>query len=129
MRLVIIESPFRADTIERQNTNITYALLAVRDSILRGESPHASHLLYPGALNDTNPGERDLGIRCGYAWWRAASTVCFYTDLGWSEGMLKAKRRAKTMSIKIEERSICGSGSAINGDGTTDSSKTPSQTD
>lgn len=102
MRLVILESPYRGET-ER---NLQYAIACVRDSICRGESPYASHLIIPGALNDDDPTERDIGIRCGYAWWRAASAVCFYTDFGWSEGMLKALKRAKTMSIKVEERSI-----------------------
>lgn len=102
MRLVILESPYRGN-IER---NIAYGLLCVRDSILRGESPYASHLIIPGALDDEDSGERDLGIRCGYAWWRAASLVAFYTDIGWSDGMLKAYKRVKTTGIKWEERSI-----------------------
>jgi hypothetical protein len=43
---------------------------AVRDRILRGESPIASHLLYtqPGFLKDDVPEERHLGIEAGLAW-------------------------------------------------------------
>lgn len=102
MRLVIIESPFRGDI----DQNLLYAFACVRDSIIRGESPYASHLMLPGALNDSDPGERALGISCGYAWWRAASLIAFYTDLGWSEGMLEAFKKARTSPIKWEERSI-----------------------
>lgn len=102
MKLVIIESPFQGN-IDR---NINYAFACVRDSVLRGESPYASHLMLPGALNEEDINERSLGIQCGYAWWRAASTIAFYTDLGWSQGMLLAYSRARTQNITIEERSI-----------------------
>lgn len=56
MRLVIIESPFAGD-VEK---NTRYARACVRDSLLRGEAPIASHLLYTqgGILNDDVPAER-----------------------------------------------------------------------
>ncbi len=100
MRLVILESPF-AEDIPR---NLVYARLAVRDCIHRGESPYASHLMIPGALDDNSPEERDLGIRCGYAWWKAATKVVFYCDYGWSSGMHRAMHRVKTMHMPFEER-------------------------
>lgn len=106
MRLVIIESPFRSRTAAEQERNILYLDACIRDSILRGESPYASHKIIPGALNDADEEERNLGIRCGYEWWRAASLVAFYTDLGWSEGMLTANRRVRVCNIKWEERSV-----------------------
>ena len=102
MRRVIIESPFAGD-IPR---NLAYARRAIRDSILRGESPYASHLIIPGALSDHIASERNLGIRCGYAWWGAASLIAFYTDLGWSRGMNAALVRAISLDIKWEERSL-----------------------
>lgn len=70
MRLVIIESPFAGD-VEK---NIRYARACVRDSLLRGESPIASHLLYTqeGILNDDVPAERQHGIDAGLAWRRRA---------------------------------------------------------
>jgi len=99
---VIIESPFSGNLEE----NVLYLLACVRDSVCRGESPYASHLMLPGALNDGDIGERELGIKCGYAWWRAASLIAFYTDLGWSSGMIRAFTRARTHGIKLEERSL-----------------------
>ena len=41
-----------------------YARACVRDSLLRGEAPIASHLLYtqPGVLRDNVAGEREQGI-------------------------------------------------------------------
>lgn len=106
MKLVIIESPFRAPTESLFERNLLYLDMCIRDSIIRGEAPFASHKLYPGALQDADPGERDLGIRCGYEWWRAASLVAFYLDLGASEGMMLAQKRARTMNIKTENRRI-----------------------
>ena len=53
MERVIIESPFAGDV----DRNLRYARAAMRDCLLRGESPYASHLLYtqPGVLNDDIP--------------------------------------------------------------------------
>ena len=61
MRRVILESPY-AGSVEE---NVAYARAAVRDSLLRGESPIASHLLYtqPGILRDDVPDERRAGDR------------------------------------------------------------------
>jgi hypothetical protein len=106
MRLVIIESPFRAETAKLATRNMTYLNQCIADSLRRGESPYASHRMIPGALNDLIPEERDLGIRAGYAWWKVASKVVFYLDLGWSEGMKRALQRAKTMEMPWEERRI-----------------------
>jgi hypothetical protein len=106
MRLVIIESPFRAETAKLATRNMTYLNQCIADSLRRGESPYASHRMIPGALDDNVPAERDLGIRAGYAWWKAAHKVVFYEDLGWSEGMHKAYQRAKTMQLLVEKRKI-----------------------
>lgn len=100
MRLVIIESPYAGD-IER---NLAYAKLCIRDAISRNESPYASHVLIPGALDDNDPAQRDRGIRAGYAWWQTADLIAFYMDLGMSPGMHKALQRAKTMHKKVERR-------------------------
>ena len=42
MRRVIVESPYAGD-VER---NIAYVRAAMRDCLMRGEAPLASHLLY-----------------------------------------------------------------------------------
>jgi hypothetical protein len=57
MKLVILESPFAGD-VER---NTLYARHALKDSLMRGEAPIASHLLYPQVLDDLIPSERQLG--------------------------------------------------------------------
>lgn len=67
--------------------------------------------MYPGALSEAT--EREKGIRAGFAWWKAAAKVVFYTDLGWSPGMHKAKQRANTMKMRIEERRLDKVGQGI----------------
>lgn len=110
MRLVIVESPYAGDT-ER---NVRYARAAVRDSLLRGESPFASHLLHtqPGILNDQTPEERKLGISAGLAWGRVADATVVYQDLGISPGMEQGIGRAQFEGRRVEYRSIDGWGRA-----------------
>ena len=93
MRLVIIESPYAGDV----EANIAYARRCVKDSLDRGEAPIASHLLYtqPGILDDSKPEERRRGIDAGLAWGKVAAGRVFYTDRGWSTGMLAALDYAK----------------------------------
>jgi hypothetical protein len=106
MRLirVILESPYAGD-IER---NLVYARMCVRDSLLRGEAPIASHLLYTqeGILNDDIPEQRQLGIDAGLTWKDVAEKHVFYVDYGYSKGMECARQYASQNNIPIEERYI-----------------------
>lgn len=86
-RQVQLESPFGAPTREGIITNVAYALLAMRDSLYRGESPFASHLLYTQMLDDTDPTERKMGIDQGLVIADNADLTAVYTDLGISRGM------------------------------------------
>lgn len=105
-RRVVIESPYAGD-VER---NTRYARAAMRDSLLRGEAPFASHLLYTqqGVLNDDVPEEREHGIEAGLAWVKGADLTAVYTDLGISEGMQRGIQRARTEDRGIEFRSLPG---------------------
>lgn len=87
MKLVIIESPFAADTKERAELHLRYARAALRDSLDRGEAPFASHLLYTQVLDDNDPSERAAGIEAGLTWGAYANTVAVYEDIGISPGM------------------------------------------
>lgn len=82
-RRVVIESPYKGDI----KLNEGYARLAMLDSVMRGEAPFASHLLYTQILDDTIEEERNLGIELGFAWLQSANLVAFYIDLGMSPGM------------------------------------------
>lgn len=96
--LTVLESPYRGWGATREEIahnvelNLTYARLCLRDSIQRGESPIASHLLYtqPHVLDDSKPEERKLGLMCGLLWIPACDYGIFYTDRGWSSGMLES---------------------------------------
>lgn len=108
MKLVIVESPFATTEPELLGRNIKYARQCVRDSVLRGEAPIASHLLYtqPGILDDTIPEERQLGIECGLAWRKVAEATIVYTDFGISRGMQYGIDDAKKHNRPIEYRTL-----------------------
>lgn len=113
MRRVVIESPYAGSGLWplstfRRWSNIRYARRCVRDSILRGESPLASHLLYtqPGILRDRDPEERRIGIEAGLAWAAVADAHIFYIDHGFSPGMKKAYEYLSTRGGWMETRRI-----------------------
>lgn len=84
--LVVIESPYAGD-VER---NRKYLQRCIKDSLDRGEFPFASHQMYTDALDDTNPEDREKGIRGGFEWGSCANEVIFFVDYGMSPGMHKA---------------------------------------
>lgn len=123
MRLVIVESPFagRAPRWARffpplaaaiaavdRWLNVRYARAALRDCLLRGEAPIASHLLYtqPGVLRDQVPAERQHGIAAGLAWGVRADATVAYVDRGLSRGMWHGIERARLDGRCVVERSL-----------------------
>lgn len=100
--IVVIESPYAGDIVR----NVAFARAAMEDSLKRGETPFASHLLYtqPGILDDGNAEERALGIDAGWAMMRVANLLAVYTNLGVSEGMQAGIRRAEQLGLRVEER-------------------------
>lgn len=101
-KLVILESPYAGDPVR----NVNYARACMRDCLLRGEAPMASHLLYTqiGVLDDADPKERATGIEAGLAWGRMATLTVVYKDYGISEGMRTGIRRAQREGRPIEYR-------------------------
>ena len=104
MRRVILESPY-AGNVE---ANLEYARRCVRDFVLRGEAPIASHLLFTQEkiLDDRIPQERKLGIECGLAWVPYADVMVLYCDLGMSHGMMGAMAYAQRHGLPTELRCI-----------------------
>jgi hypothetical protein len=104
MRLVIIESPYAGDI----KANTEYARRCVRDSLERGESPIASHLLYtqPGILNEDIPAERLWGFDAGLAWLRVADASVVYVDRGISSGMRCGIAAAQDAGVTVEYRRL-----------------------
>lgn len=105
-RLVIIESPYAGDV----EGNVLYARACVRHSLLCGEAPIASHLLYTqaGILDDNIPAERALGIEAGLAWREVAHASVVYLDLGISSGMKYGIDDADKHGRTIEYRRLGG---------------------
>lgn len=105
-RLVLLESPYAGD-VER---NLIYAREAMRDALLRGEYPYASHLLYTqaGILDDRKHEERALGIEAGLAWGAHAARSVVYTDLGISDGMRIGIDRARAQGREVVTRQLKG---------------------
>jgi hypothetical protein len=110
--LVVIESPFAGDSFKEVERNISYARSAMRDSLLQGEAPFASHLLYtqPGVLDDTITDERTRGIKAGLLWGYHAKRVAVYTDLGISKGMRLGIEHAQRNGTEVVFRSLSGWG-------------------
>jgi hypothetical protein len=114
MKRVVIESPFAGD-VER---NVSYARAAMRDCLLRGETPYASHLLYTqvGVLDDNIPEERELGIKAGFEWRQAAEKTVVYTDYGISRGMSYGIDDAEKRGCLVEYRTLlCSCPSSFGG--------------
>jgi len=101
-KLVIIESPLSGDF----SRNIRYARLCCLDSLRRGEAPYASHLLYTQMLDDTDPGDRRLGMEAGFAWGEVGELRVFYTDLGMSGGMKEGEAKAQAAGQATERREL-----------------------
>lgn len=108
MRLVIIESPYAEKDGVSVDEHVAYARRAMVDSLMRGEAPIASHLLYtqPGILDDAITAERQRGIEAGLAWARRADAAAFYVDYGWSVGMSAAMARHGVVGVPVEHRYI-----------------------
>jgi hypothetical protein len=114
MRRVVLESPYAGNSRWRviaffqRSQNLRYARAAVRDSLLRGESPIASHLLYtqPGILRDGIVSERQQGIDAGLAWRDVAEASVVYTDRGISKGMTFGIEAAEAAGIAVEYRTL-----------------------
>jgi hypothetical protein len=105
---VIIESPFAGVDAEERAANIDYARLSMRDSLMRGEAPYASHLLYtqPGVLDDDVPAEREHGIKAGFAFRAMCDKTVVYTDRGISSGMRWGIDHAAKLGHAIEYRTL-----------------------
>ncbi len=105
---VLVESPFKGKDWSETKRNILYARLCVRDSVLRGEAPFASHLFYTqtGILDDKIEEERMKGINAGLSWGTQANLTAVYTDYGISKGMDYGINAAKEADREVDFRTI-----------------------
>ena len=107
MKRVIIESPYAASKEHTCLLHCDYADMALRDSLIRGEAPLASHMLYAasGVLKDEGS-DRRKGMEAGWAWTPYADAVVVYTDFGVSPGMAEGIEVARKHGIPIEVRKL-----------------------
>ena len=102
--LVIIESPYMGNV----KSNVAYAQKCMSDSLLRGESPFASHLLYTQVLDDNVPELRGMGMSRAFAWYRHADLMAVYIDKGISNGMKMGMEVAEKLGIEMVYRTLNG---------------------
>jgi len=108
MKRVVIESPLNGPSRTHVEVHKLYARDCMRDSLMRGEAPFASHLLYDqvGLLDDLIPEERELGIIAGFTWGEKAELVAVYTDRGISAGMKRGIELAQSRGIEVVYRQL-----------------------
>lgn len=111
MRRVIIESPYASTTEQDIRNNIAYARACMKDSLSRGESPIAMHLLHTqdGICDDQIPEQRTRSLLVGFEWTKVADAVVVYTDFGISIGMQHGIESGKSAGVVIEYRTLEGS--------------------
>lgn len=105
-KLVSVESPYRAESLEGLVKNLEYASSCIKHSIMQGEAPFASHTFYTTYLDDSSPPQRALGMRLGDSWRLKCDLLAFYTDLGMSPGMVHALELARYHNIPVEFRTL-----------------------
>lgn len=94
--LVYIASPYAGDVLG----NIEFAKAACRYAMECGQTPVAVHLLYPQFLRDSDPAEREAGLRMG----REVLAVCkalWVCGDRVSEGMAREIAEAKRLGIPV----------------------------
>jgi hypothetical protein len=106
MRRVTLETPYRGKNSDELARNIAYAKACVLDCFEHDEAAFASHLHYPGILDDNIPTERQLGIEAGLLWGEAAEATVCYIDFGISPGMELGIEDAKKHNRPIEYRTL-----------------------
>lgn len=111
--LTIVESPFHSEDNNLRLRNLHYAKASLLDSLSRGESPIAFHLLYPLVLNEYNPDDRVRGLIISHQWISSADQVVFYLDYGMTSGMVRARKVALEHKVSITERRILHADEAI----------------
>ncbi len=82
--VVYISSRYAGDIKANTLAAKRYARFAMENNAV----PVAPHLMYPQFLNDDNPAERDLGMFFAKVLMGRCDEVWFFSDSGYSSGML-----------------------------------------
>jgi hypothetical protein len=108
MKTAVVESPYAANTetgatVEDHEAYLDECLLWCMKNDL---SPYASHAIIPRVYNDLIPEERKAGIGAGYFFQDIVDEIIFFTDMGWSSGMRRAKERCLEKGLNYREVTI-----------------------
>lgn len=114
MELVQIESPYASQHDLVVEFHEWYLAACLRDSLMRGEAPFASHGLYTrrGVLKDRDKDERRMGIEAGFAFRSVTTVTAVYMDLGMTTGMVAGIEDAAKAGRRVEERRLGGNWAA-----------------
>ena len=102
MKLVMIESPYRNGL---RNKNLRYLAWCEYHSASLGEAPISSHGNCTAYWPETNE-YRTLGFQWRDTVRKMCELVCYYVDLGMSEGAVLAEERDKSENVKSERRNL-----------------------
>ena len=108
--LIFICSPFAGDTERNINRARGYCRFAVSEGFM----PLAPHLLLPQFLDDDDPEQRALGMRCGLELLRICSEAWIFGDhisRGMEQEIAEARRLGlpiRTFNHRCEEVESCG---------------------
>lgn len=107
-RFVDVETPYMGRNEGEVRRNLLYARACVRNCLMQGEIPFASHLFFtqPGILDDNVPSERETGINAGKILIESLPDIvtAVYQDLGISKGMQYGIDRAIANGRTVEYR-------------------------
>lgn len=95
-RKVYVVSRYAGDV----DANVEAAVAYCRQAINEGYMPVASHLMYPGILNDSDKDERELGMMFGLALLAMCDEVWVFGAI--SEGMAREIEEAKRLKKRIK---------------------------
>lgn len=107
MRRVFVCSPLRARAGRTLEENRQLAIELCRRAMIVGVAPFAPHVFYPLFLDDTEPEDRDKGMRAARRWLTAADEVWVFGRLGISEGMAAEIALAGDLGIKVVMDPTC----------------------
>lgn len=104
--IVFIESPYSSKNGRTVEENLEYARACMLDSLNRGEIPVVSHLMWTQVWDDTDPEIRETALMLCKQLRERCGVVAFYTDLGWSNGMIRGESEARTGDVTIHYRKL-----------------------
>lgn len=101
MRRVFICSPWRSSHREQLEKNRKLAQELCLAAIRGGCAPFAPHLLYTQFLDDTEIGDRDIGIAAGLAYLRICDELWRPAGVDPTDGMRSEIAIATSIGLKI----------------------------